>query len=400
MNILVSAFACQPQRGSEPGVGWEWPRALARISSHQVTVLTNATNRDSIESYHAANFVPRLSFRYVQLRNVFSGLGTIGHYLYYYIWQLYALLILIRTGEWRNFHVIHHLTYGGIRTGSLLCLLPRRFVFGPVGGGETAPFRMYAGLGALPITKELLRILSNLFSVINPILIIMQLRASNVFVRTLETQRLLVFSRSRAVLQNDVACHGPVARTAGRTKNGPFRLLFAGRLLYWKGVEYLLEALRILDQDGIYIEMELIGQGPEEDKLRNCAEGLRHVSVRWHGRKPQPELFDLYRKADAFVFPSLHDSGGTVVIEALSFGLPVICFRLGGPPLLVGNGGIIVDVDKADFKSASSRLADAIRQLRDDAGLRDRLSQAALARSASLTWQSTARAAYEQVVPL
>lgn len=402
MRILISAFACAPHRGSEPGVGWEWPKALAEISDHEIVVLTNATNRKVIEA-EVASHPLHVGFRYVAVNNPFSHLGSPGHYLYYYLWQLAALFSLVRNSDWRRFDLIHHLTYGGIRTGSLLWLLPRPFLLGPVGGGESAPIRLYRSLGLKSVLKELLRTFSNAASRFDPLLVMMQIRAQRILVRTQETRRLLLFSGSRVRLSNDVGAGVMLTEPVLRKHDGKsFRLLFAGRLLYWKGLPFLNEALEQLEVDGIPLRMDIIGDGPMIENMRSKADSsaLRNIDLRVRSRLPQAELFELYKQADVFVFPSLHDSGGTVVIEALSFGLPIICFDLGGPPLLAGDAGLIVAVRGAGLKEAGKRLADAVRTLRDDPERRRELSCAAFQRAQQLSWHNTVRSAFDGLVRL
>lgn len=402
MQILISAFACLPLRGSEPGVGWEWPKALSDISNHDITVLTQAANRPAIEAYLAEHPQLRLRFRYVALTNHFQRLGSPGHYLFYYIWQLRVLLIFLSTGEWRKYGLIHHLTYGGIRTGSLLWLFPRPFAFGPVGGAETAPFRLYRALGAKFIVKEMVRKISNLVACVDPVLLMMQLRARRVLARTDETKRVLWLSQNRLQVINDVGTSGSLcAPTRPLRETGrPLRLLFAGRLLYWKGLPYLIAALQRLDGDGVALQVDIAGDGPLRETLATAARKLRHIDLYLHGRLPQPDLFRLSQAADAFIFPSLHDSGGTAVIEALSFGLPVICFNLGGPPILVSDGGIALDVSQMDMAAAVNQLAQAIRTLRDSPERCQELSQKAVERAKSLSWRNTVRAAFGGLVSL
>src|SRR5208282_3662094 len=87
MRILLSAYACEPGRGSEPGVGWGWATELAR-SGHQVWVLTRTDNRAAIERDTGASG-PCLSFIYyelpewVQRWRRFSAVKP----LYYILWQ-------------------------------------------------------------------------------------------------------------------------------------------------------------------------------------------------------------------------------------------------------------------------------------------------------------------------
>lgn len=396
MRVLISAFACRPGWGSEPGVGWNWAHTLSAISDHQVTVLTQERNRGAIEAHVRVHGEQGMTFRYVSLFGDGAiPFGTIGHYLYYYLWQLKALLAVLMSGEWREFELVHHLTYGGIRTGSLLWLLPRPFMFGPVGGGEMAPMRLVRPLGMKALAKEGIRTLSNRLSLCDPVLFAMQLRATRVLARTQETKKLLRFCGRRVAIQNEIAADRS-AMAAPRERRGGtgIKLLYAGRLIYWKGATYLLEAMKLLDGDGRPCELDIAGEGDLRPDIEARARSLDRCEVRLHGRVDQARLFELYREADVLILPSLHDSGGTVVIEALSFGLPVICFDLGGPPLIMGGGGIAIDVSRVSCSEACERLANAIRVLRDDPVRHAALVKAAVARAAELSWENTVRKGY------
>jgi glycosyltransferase involved in cell wall biosynthesis len=85
-----------------------------------------------------------------------------------------------------------------------------------------------------------------------------------------------------------------------------------------------------------------------------------HVAdrVEWVGWLPQDELLDRMRRADVFLFPSLREEAGAVVAEARAAGLPVVCLKRGGPPLLAGPAGICVP-DSGGVASIARRLAEA-----------------------------------------
>ena len=134
MKILLSAFACNPRRGSELSTGWNWAAALAEMG-HDVTVLTCAESRDDILSENPVN----IDFRFLDspassLRRFSSALGMYETYLR---WQDAALNHIHADG--RKYDVAHHVTWGGLHLGSQLWKLPAPLVYGPVGGGQTAP---------------------------------------------------------------------------------------------------------------------------------------------------------------------------------------------------------------------------------------------------------------------
>ena len=117
MKILLSAFNCTPDMQTpDDEMGWQWAIALAR-SGRDLTVLTAARNRDTVEAWLARNREVTIGFRFI----ADAGGGRLAGF----IWQIAALLTLLRSGEWRDYDLVHHLTPGSIRRWSWLWVLPR-----------------------------------------------------------------------------------------------------------------------------------------------------------------------------------------------------------------------------------------------------------------------------------
>jgi glycosyltransferase involved in cell wall biosynthesis len=109
--------------------------------------------------------------------------------------------------------------------------------------------------------------------------------------------------------------------------------------------------------------------------------------VDWRQWLPQAELAELYRDHDIFLFPSLHDSGGSVVLEAAAHGLPTVCLDLGGPAMLVtADTGMKVPVRGASASDVSDSIADAIARISQDPAMLDQLRQNALAHARRESW--------------
>ena len=132
-----------------------------------------------------------------------------------------------------------------------------------------------------------------------------------------------------------------------------FRFLFVGQLIPRKRVEALLSALVVLDK--FDFELDLIGEGPEGERLRVLAEGLLPGRIRFLGTLPMSEVPAQMSKADCLVLPSMHDGWGAVVSEAMLVGTPVVCSTACGAAGVVdasGCGGTF-DFDNPDaFQSA------------------------------------------------
>jgi glycosyltransferase involved in cell wall biosynthesis len=107
----------------------------------------------------------------------------------------------------------------------------------------------------------------------------------------------------------------PVAR-----EPGVFRILYAGRLELLKGVHYLLQSFSELKLPNA--ELWLVGQVLPE--MEPILEQFASDRVRVIGSVPHSDLPRYYQHADAFVFPTLNDAFGLVLLEAMASGLPVI----------------------------------------------------------------------------
>lgn len=405
LRVLLSVYSCSPHQGSEPGVGWNWALALAR-RGHEVHAVTRSRNREAIEA--ALGNMPeadRLRFFYHDSlgsrQRKASGLAANIAYAH---WQA-SLLAKVREEHARHqFDVVHHLTFGSWRQPSRLWRLGTPFVFGPVGGGEEAPFALTTGFGAKSRIEELARAVWNRASLINPELRRLVHDAATIVTKTAETgawvRRMggsptvaleLGIDQSRIV--NDV-------RTRGC---GPLRCLFVGRLIDWKGVRLAVDAVAEAASGG-NVHLTVAGDGKLAGALReDLARRRLHSKVRLVDAMPQEELFSLYQQHDLLLFPSLHDSSGNVVLEAFAHGLPVLCLKLGGPGEIVSElNGVSINVRGKNRRGVVSALSAALRRLEMDEAWRMALAAGALETARHMTWDAAVARVYEsleQVLP-
>lgn len=382
-RILLSAYACEPDRGSEPGVGWSWATELSRLG-HQVTVLTRADNAAAIGRVPR----PNLKFLYYDLPRWMQlcRKGSAGKLLYYVLWQWCAARQVRNLFPDLPFDVVQHVTYVSLRFPSFMGSLGIPFYFGPVSGGEKVPAKLRPGLSVGERCREGLRDLSNRLIPLDPWLRAAFRRADKILA-TRDTVSMV----PRPWLHK---CHVRLAigltsdylrqvtaesRPAGRC----FRLLYVGRLLEWKGIDIALRAVRQLKHWHLDVRFTIVGDGPAKPRLTRLAQRLQLSEiVEWVGCIPQRDVEDYYRTADLLVFPSLRDSGGMAVLEAMAHGLPVVCTELGGPGVMVNEhcGRLLPSQDKTREELATL-CAEAVRDLMSTPGLRDNLSAGAKARA-------------------
>ncbi len=163
----------------------------------------------------------------------------------------------------------------------------------------------------------------------------------------------------------------------------PPRLLYAGRLLYWKGVHIAVQAFAELLAKIPDARFTIVGRGPEEAKLKADARA-RKISdnidfISW---LPQNKLFELYDSHDLLLFPSLHDSSGGVVLEALCHGMPVVCLDLGGPKdIVTPDSGIIIKTTALNTAQVASSIANEIYKALSSSTTLTELSRGAVSRA-------------------
>lgn len=390
MKILLSAFAFAPNVGSEPGVGWRWAAELGK--RHEVTVVTDVTRRVFVEA-DGVQLPPNVRvvyFRPAWLRAMPLNSATAP--LLYTLWQFGLLGFARSLQRDQNFDLAIHCTYGVFRHPSFLGYLGIPFVFGPVGGGEDAPLALKRSIRGREKIKELLRSLLNKAALFDPFLWAAYAKATLILTKTEDTRHALPWPfRRRAIVYPEIGIDAPVdVQPTARQPGEPLRVLFAGRLLGWKGAHLAIRAVAQAMAQGVPVEFTLLGKGPFEPDLRKLAAEVGVQNICWLNQMPQQELFALYRSMHCFLFPSLHDSSGNVVLEAQANGLPVICLDLGGPATLVTyETAIVVPTRGRDEAGVVGTLADALGKLAGDEYKRMAMARAALTHVVTtMTWEN------------
>ena len=160
-------------------------------------------------------------------------------------------------------------------------------------------------------------------------------------------------------------------------------ILSVGTLHEVKGQRYLVEACRLLRDDGVDVVCKLIGDGPDRKALtRQIAAAGLEDSVVLLGRHDRDGVLELLRTTHVLVAPSVPTTRGKregipiVLMEAMASGVPVVASRISGIPELVEDGVSGLLVPPADARS----LAKALARLRADPSLRARLARSGRAK--------------------
>lgn len=166
---------------------------------------------------------------------------------------------------------------------------------------------------------------------------------------------------------------------AHHTASPVLRVVTVGMLRWVKGHEFALEAIRKLADEGIPVELDLLGDGPDRERVRYAIQDLGlDDRVRLHGVATPFEVRGRLQRADVLLQPSLSEGGGppTVVLEAMGCGLPVVVTDCGGLREGVSDGihGFVV------APRDTHGMAVALRRLASDRDLRERMGRAGRSR--------------------
>jgi glycosyltransferase involved in cell wall biosynthesis len=386
MKLLISAYACAPNRGSEHGIGWNWTTEARRLG-HEVWALVSPTHRNAIENACRNDAVcAAIHWVFPEVKGWPLEPATEPKWerTYNLIWQRVALRVARRLQDRVRFDAIHHLTWGGVRAPTFLGSLGPPLIVGPTGGGETSPSLLRDGFSLRGRVLETLRDLSNSTLAINPIVRGGLDDAAVIFAKTDDTRNLLgSHLRDKTIVFSELGItKGQIASPRIRRQTPP-RLLYAGRLLYWKGVHIAVQAFAELLKKIPSARFTIVGSGPEEARLKaNAVARKIDDSIDFISWLPQNELFQLYDSHDLLLFPSLHDSSGGVVLESLCHGMPVVCLDLGGPKYIVTpNSGIIIKTTGLNTAQVASSIASEIQKALSSPTTLTALSRGAISRA-------------------
>ena len=364
LKVLISAYACEPNRGSEPGTSWEWCIHLA--AHHDLTVVTRANQREGIEKEVAAIAGSRPVPRFVYLDAPRWVLWLkrrlpASQVWYYALWQRLAQRTVGRLVKTEPFDLVHHLSWATFRFHAAIWGHGLPSIWGPVAGAELCPWELLPWWYPQVFLAELVRNVATVVQTsVFSLLPARARRSTLTLVVSPDMQR--AFDRHGIATQMlpTLAVHPPPAYERRKSSSTePLRLLFVGRMMYWKGVELALRALHRSSTQATYT---FAGEGPFLPHAKRLVRKLGlEKRVSFLGRVPYAAMVQAYRDSDALLFPSIHDSGSNVVVEAMSHAMPVICLHRGGPGLFVLHNETGMKINTNVFEDAVAGLANAIR---------------------------------------
>lgn len=395
MRVLLSAFACDPVFGSDEEVGWQWAKELSG-RGWDVTVITRASHRAAIERHIASTGeCAKVAFEYIDIPALHALLKRVNrrNHVYYYFWQWRAYRHARKLHAAQPFYVVHHVTWVSFRQPSFMGGLGIPMIFGPVAGGDAVPAGYEKNFSFTQRMIEYARALANRLVWFDPLMRYTYKTASRVIFTSVAHLSLVpefVRRKSQVELAIGVARDEIAAPVSFAAHQGPAtRLLFVGRCIGWKGMDIGLQVFARVQQLRPDVHLTIIGDGADKPRWMQMASqlGIEHA-IEWKGWLAKADVLKLYQEYDLLYYPSLRDSGGFVVLEALQRGLPVVSFSLGGPGVVVNAACGDAVQATASIDDTIARYADAVLKVLSRIEQGEAISQACHERVANFTWDA------------
>ncbi len=399
-RILLAAYQCGPGMGSVSQIGWEW---YSRLSQKvPVTLVTHARNRRALAAAGAPLAESEIIFIDTEW---FAGpLYRLAKWLFpksehcvfmlasldFFVYEAVALRILKRraaAGE--HFEIAHAVTPVTSLAATRLHRLGAPLVIGPLNSGLANPAGfdsilrddsawLYGLRGCVRIADALAG------STRHASVILTATRATLASIPPRSRARCIPMLENGVDLRRFLAAPWPTPPTA----TSPLRILFVGRLVPFKGLAMLLEAIARLCGE-FRIRLEVIGDGPMATAWRADAARLGIAGiVNFQGARPLDEVAAAMRSAHVLCLPSIRESGGAVLLEAMASARPVIAVAFGGPAEIVDETvgrGIVPDGVEAVTAGLAAALRDVVR---DPDGWRARGLEGRRRAESSFSWDA------------
>jgi glycosyltransferase involved in cell wall biosynthesis len=331
MNVLLSAYACNPARGGEENIGFNWMHEWHH-ADHNVWCLTTPAGRPSLDAYvnHLGlDDKARLHIEYVQVPKVIEYLyrWQFGVYLHYIVWQFLAWRIARRLTQYVTFDLVHHTSYSSLQMASWLWRLGRPMVLGPLGGGQHAPIAFKRYVPDWFKTETLRNVIAWLLITFDPNVRKSIQQATLVLTTNSETAAKVKELGGRQVhmfLDSGLPADFLPNEFPVRPKGEVMRILWLGRLVTRKALPLVLEALGQVNPR-VPFHLTIVGDGVLGQQLPDL---IRYYGlegrVTWTGMLPWTQVHAMYLSHDVFMFASLRDSFAMQLLEAMGAGLPII----------------------------------------------------------------------------
>ena len=405
LKVLINAYACSPGIGSEPGMAWNWVKNLAKFC--ELYIITEGEFRERIEAV-----VPTLEqganmhFYYNpvsdEIRKMCWNQGDWRFYKYYRQWQWKTYLMAKDICGKEKIDVLHQLNMIGFREPGYLWKLSKEngapFVWGPIGGLKQFPTAYLKGAG---LKMQLFMRLKNFLN-------IWQLKHEKRVDEALKTVRLLIssipdsyralkkYKGLESIVIPETGCFLSEDISTARFDAEEFHIMWVGKFDFRKQLPLALQAVALAKNPKLKLDVYGSGSVGQVEMAKRMGEELGiSQQVIWHGNQKNDVIMEAMRKAQLFFFTSVNEDTSTVVLEAVSNRLPVVCFNACGMSAVIDDS-VGRKIALSHPSQSAHDFARILNKLEGNRSLLRQLSENCKQRQMELSWEVKARKIVEE----
>jgi glycosyltransferase involved in cell wall biosynthesis len=379
MRVLISAYACSPHMGSEPGMAWNW---IINLSNYcDLYVITEGEFKSKIENELKLKSINNIKFYYLpisdKIRNICWDQGNWKFYWYYRKWQKRAFILAKEIIKETNIDIIHQLNMIGFHEPGYLWKInniPK--IWGPIGGLGGIPIKFFHFKHTKGYFLNLLKLVLNKFHLLEPHIFLAFRKFDFILVCNKSFYNDILFFRNKNIqIFNETAILK--INNINPTYNLKFKLLWVGKNVYRKSLFLAIEIFNKLVIHNPNIELHIIGV----EKIDNL-----HHSIYFYSKKDHNFVINFYSKCNLLLFTSLHEGTPHVVLESISCGLPVICHDKDGQADII-NKNCGIKIPCINFDNSVTVFSNEINRLINDKVYYNNLLESTIKRANDLLYE-------------
>lgn len=393
LSILINAYACSPEMGSEPGMGWNWCVNLAKHC--ELHIITEGEFRDNIEAA-LPNLPQRNNMHFYynpvseKIRKMCWNQGDWRFYKYYREWQWKTYLIAKKIIQKHHIDVIHQLNMIGFREPGYLWKIKNiPFIWGPIDAKESFPTtflkdasfktKLFISLKNA-ITKYQLKYAKRVHLAARQATYVISASSNS-------QQAIRKYFHIESPLLNETGCYIQDHPIIDKSKKEDFDILWVGKLDFRKQLNIAL--CSIARAQNRHFKLHIVGGGNNSFYQKLAKKLGIEKQCMWYGSISHKQVQKFMQKSDIFFFTSIAEGTPHVVLEAIGNNLPVLCFNTCGQGDCV-NENIGIKIELSNPEQSIQEFSSILNDLEKKRYSLQMMSEKCKQRQIELSWTEKA----------
>lgn len=401
LKILINVYACSPTRGSEPGMGWNWCIHLAKYCD--LHIITEEEFRTQIEeTIISLSQKDNITFYYnpvsEKIRHMARNQGDWRFYYYYKKWQKETLKIAKMIVSLHDIDILHQLNMIGFREPGYLWKIEKiPFIWGPIGGLKQFPIKYLKGASNKTILFNRLKNTINILQLKYDNRVNKAFKRANLLISSIPDSQIAIKKHKKldSILIPETGTFVSDDVSTNKFFSDNLEVIWVGKFDFRKQLSLAISALAATYNKKIILNIYGEGSKNQIEHLEQLAIDLNISNqIVWHGNQPNATVQKAMREAHLFFFTSVSEDTSTVVLEAISNRLPVLCFNTCGFGAIINNN-VGRKVTLTNPQKSIIDFAEYLNIFYEDRVLLEKLSQNCKTLQQRLSWDEKAKKVVE-----